>query len=637
MKKQIISFLIINIIFFIIGIGIKQRNPEELFLSDKNLKDLIEYRSQFGSDEITYATGVDESTMLLLEKAVIDKNGEFVDISRMYPEHAIFTLPKDLDDETKFRFFEEISTFSVKISFAGTNYTNSYLAGMSMRIQNFIFPIVFLLMFVCLLVIFRNFTITFYLFLTSFVGVSVGLAIVKILFSYSTILTSITPLVSFILTLANQMHVVFGINTYKTKTKFLKHKLQPMLIMMGTTVIGFSGLMFSDLISIRQFGIATTATLIITWGLNIFFLSNFNLDFNLPKLKFNFSFKQPSYQPLKAILLALLLLGSGIYSLNVMPTLVEAIFFFPKNHPVRIGHSKIENSFGGTPQVNLVIKKTDNSLLNFSDFRKIALLEEQLKSQKITPQIISANEIVSSANKKYSGIDGLPDNIHAYILLRGQIPPMLRNAILTPTTYNISFLSAPLSNLERKSMIDKVEQFAKNLPPDFSGKISGLNYLLLASQDSLVTTLFSSLLGSFLLITIIFSFFSRNIKEIFIFALISLSSIFGGLFLMYQFGFSLNVSSIMILSISIGLIDDSTIHLLYAQKLGESEETIRTSCILPIMFSNFVLFACFSLLGLESFIPIKEFAWGLVLMLSVGLSLDLLLLPMISRYKSSKK
>lgn len=635
MKKQILAFLIINIIFLILGFGLKQKNPEELFLSDTNFKALQDYKKQFGEDETTYVSGLNKSSFDQLEILVNQNEGEIVDIGKLLPHHAVFSLPLNLDDETKFQFFKEAEKIDKNLSFAGANFTNAHLAGMSVKIQKVIFPAIFGIMFLCLLFIFRNLQTTIYLFLTSFVGVSVGLASVKIFFSYSTILTSLTPLVSFILTLANQMHVIFGIHTYQSKKEFLRHKLQPILIMMGTTLIGFAGLIYSDLISIRQFGIATTITLGITWALNLIFLSTFKLNFQIPKNFFVFKAKRPKFNPLLGLGISLFLLLSGIYSLKSMPTLVDAIFFFPEDHPVRLGHKQIEKELGGTPQVDFMITKNDSSELTYQDFLDLAKFENLLKNEKMPLKILSINELVVTANSKYSGNAILPDNQNAYLLLKGQIPEMLKTSMLSKTFYKISFLSPPLSTLERKDTIKNLQNMLMKLPTGFSGKLSGLNHLLLESQDYLATTLLSSLLGSFLLIALVFAIFSRNIKEIFLFALISLSSIFGGLFLMNLFGFSLNVSSIMVLSISIGLIDDSTIHLLYAQKHGETEERIQMSCLLPMTFSNLVLFVCFLFLGFESFIPIKEFAWGLVLMLSTGFLLDLYILPMFTKKSSS--
>ena len=110
MKIQVFIFLLINTIFLLFGFGLKQKNTEELFLSDKNLQSLREYNLQFGKDELTFATGVDRTLMLKLEEKVSLLNGEVVSMDRLMPKNAIFTLPHELDDESKLDFFTSLKS-----------------------------------------------------------------------------------------------------------------------------------------------------------------------------------------------------------------------------------------------------------------------------------------------------------------------------------------------------------------------------------------------------------------------------------------------------------------------------------------------------------------------------------------------
>ncbi len=632
-KKQIIAFLIINLIFLAFGFNVKQQNPEELFLSDQSKTALQRYEKEFGSDNLTFVANSTPKAYLSMQEQIEKLGGEFVDLTTMMPGQAVFRLPP-MDDEVRFNFLNQLSDQNKELAFAGMDYTNAHLAGMSIKIQKVLFPLIFAIMFLGLFFLLKNFTITVYLFLTSFVGVSVGLATLKLCFGYSSILTSLTPLVSFVLTLASQLHVVFGMQEYKKKKDFLHYKLVPILIMMVTTVIGFAGLIFSDLESIRQFGLSTTITLIVTWALNLLFLSNFQMNFHLPDFKFAHSLKRPNYRPGLGLTLALFLLGSGLYSLNHMPILVEALYFFPESHVVRSGQKTIEKNLGGIPQIDLMITKTDQTEISYEDSLVLAQYEDRLVKAGIPLKILSINQMVRKANEIYAGSATLPSDKNAYLVIKSRIPGLLRTGMQSEKAYKISFLATPMEHQKREEVIAQIQKELIHLPAQFKVELTGLNHLLLESQSYLVKTLVKSLMGSFLVIALLFAIFSRNLKEIFLFALISLSSIFGGLFLMKLFGFSLNVSSIMTLSISIGLVDDSTIHLLYAQKHGESETTIRRSCLIPMMLSHFVLLVSFLLLGFESFVPIRQFSLGLVMMLTMGLLLDLFVLPMLTKTKA---
>lgn len=629
MKKQILAFLLLNALFLAFGFDLKQKNPEELFLSDESFQELKKVESEFGRDDLTFVAGLNDQSATILQNQVEKIEGEYVSLDLMLPHHALFKLPL-LDDEQKFNFFQELSSIDSKLRFAGMNFTNAHLAGMSLRIQKILFPAIFGIMFFSLLLLFRNLPTTLYLFLTSFVGVSVGLATVKFFFGFSTILTSLTPLISFILTLATQVHTIFGLQVYKTKKDFFHYKLAPLLIMMGTTVIGFLGLILSDLESIRQFGAATSVTLIIAWSLNLLFLTSFNLDFKIPGNILRGKIKRPGFNPRLGLLIPVLLLGLGLVSLKRMPVLVEALFFFPKDHVIRVGHDQIAHDLGGTPQIDLVIERKDSGELSFENLQAISTYEKSLKTKIGKIKLLTLNDLVESANAIYAKNKILPAERNAYLALKSQVPQMLRSSLQSDHAYKISLLSEALTTEERSKLTIILKEEITKIPSGFQVKMSGLNHLLLESQSTLVSTLIKSLLSSFFLIALIFAFFSRNLKEVLLFSLISLSAIFGGLFFMELFGFSLNVASIMTLSISIGLVDDSTIHLIYAEKHLESEDVIRRSCLIPMMLSHFVLFISFCILGFEPFVLIREFALGLVIMLSMGLLLDLFVLPMLT-------
>jgi predicted RND superfamily exporter protein len=633
MKKQILIFALINVLFLVYGFNLKQRNPEELFLSDQSLKELSLYESYFGKDDLTFVTGLDTNSEKEIENSVLEKNGEYISLSPIVAGSGILRLP-DLDDEAKFNYFKTIQQNIPSLKLAGMDFTNAHLAGMSLKIQQILFPCIFAIMFTLLWIIFRNITIPLYLFLSSFLGVSIGLATTQYFYSYSTILTSLTPLVSFILTLASQLHVVFGIHVFKTKKEFLKHKMAPILIMMITTIIGFFSLIYSDLNSIRQFGLTATLTLTLTWGLNLLILKNIDLEFHIPKLTFLKKLSPPSYRPFYGYLIPILLFILGGVSLKTMPTLVEAILFFPQTHEVRIGHEEIQKKLGGTPQVDLVLTRIDQKNLEFEDYKIINQYENDLQRVLKDYQLLTSNRLIQNANFLYTQVNQIPEEKNAYFALKGRTPSLLQSSLVADQAYKISILSKALSQREREELLESLRNSFINLPKNYAIKFSGLNTLLLDSQVELVNTLLTSLMGSFALIALLFAFFSRNLKEIFHFSLISLSSIFGGLFLMKLCGFSLNVASIMTLSISIGLVDDSTIHLLYAQKHNETQEQIQNSCIVPMVLSHFVLFISFMLLGFEPFVVIREFALGLVAMLAMGLMLDLFVLPMITNKKA---
>lgn len=630
MNKHTAFYFLTTILLLIFTSNLKQKNPKELFLTDEHLKTFQKFGAEFNNEDFTFIANIPPDQKGLIKKKISDQGGEFIDIDQLYKQSALVKF-SGFNDENLYDFVSELKQLFSSLSLAGHSYTNAHLAGMTIKIQKIIFPLVFGTMFVLIMLIFRNISVSLYLFFSSLFGVGIGLTLIKLFFGYSTILTSLTPLIAFILTLASQMHVIFGLSVFKIKSEFLKHKFLPIVIMMVTTLFGFMGLYLSDLASIRQFGLVTTLTLLITWAFNLLLLSNFNLKLTSKMPTWNFSIKTLKNKYVGHTVLILLILTSLI-SLNKMPILVEAIYFFSPEHDIRKGQNEISSKIGGTVQLEVIISKKDNTFINFSDIFALYDFEKKINEYKF----FSQNELIRQANLSYSGNFSIPDHEMAYLVLKSKISNSFLSTISSEKYYKISIIAPTMNSAEYSLFYEKINKTIKDLPTQFNFSYSGINYLILSSQTALVKTLLQSLIGSFLVIALVFAILNRNLQNIISFSLISLATIFGGLFFMYLFGFSLNISSIMTLSISIGLVDDSTIHLLYAKKHGETEEQIKNSCIVPMTISNSILIISFLILGLESFIPIREFALGLVTMVLMGLCLDLFILPMIQEKQKEK-
>lgn len=631
MKRVLSILVILNLAFLAFGINTQQENPEELFLSDASLKEFKELDLEFGNQQVIFVSGVNKDKVLDIIDYAESKNAEFSSLDPILPGAAVLNIPQ-MGDVDRFNFFSQFENKFNELKFAGDKYTNAHLGGMSIKIQKVLFPIVFALIFIGLIFLTRNFSVTLYLFLSSLLGVGVGLSVIKTIYHHSTILTTLTPLICFVLTLGVQLHVVYGFSTYRSLQVFLKKKIRPLLIMMITTLVGFLSLITSDLEAIRQLSITATLGLTITWAILLIILQIYPIDTNLkiPRL-IERKLHIPKKSPVLGYGILVFLLIGGMVGLYKMPVIVEAIEFFSNEHQVQKGFQAIKNELGGTPQIELLIAKNDQSKFTYEDFLKIYEFEKALQVAFPENKFISINNLVSLINSKYSGNQNLPDNKFAFEMLHSKIPPALAKFQASEKIYRISYLSSIMSPDERKVLEKKLQASFKVLDPNYKIKVGGLTHLLLESQSHLVASLLKSFFLSFAVIILVFSFFSRNPKEIFIFGLLNFASILGGILFMAAFGMSLNVSSVMTVSISMGLVVDSTVHILFAERMNNSIEEMQITTYTPIVFAHILLFAAFLSLALESFIPIRDFSLGLIILLFVGLLCDLYVLPMISR------
>jgi len=631
MKITLIILLILNAILFGFSFDLPQENPQELFLSDVYHKELKRLQNDFENEDIIFVSNLTTETETSFFDFAEINGSEFASLKPLMPSEGVMTVPP-MSDGQKFEFFTRFEKKFPELTFAGDSYTNAHLAGMSIKIQKILFPVIFVLIFIGLVFLTKNLVVSLYLFLSSLLGVGVGLSCIKIFYGHSTILTTITPLIAFVLTLGVQLHVVYGLSSFKSLEIFFQHKLRPLLIMMVTTLIGFLSLITSDLMSIRQLAMTSTVALALTWAILLILLKTIPLSISLERLDFlKNNLKMPRYRPLLGYgILTILLIGGSIGIIR-MPILVDAIAFFPDGHEVHKGYVNITKSLGGTPQFEVIIKRNDQKELDFSDYQKIALFEEELTKGFPGYKLLTLNNLVKFANNKYASLDGLPDNHFAYLALSSRIPSSLQKFQVSPTSYRISLVSPVLDTNKKDIFEEKLLSFILKLDPIYSARISGLNYLLLKSQSHLVQSLIKSFLTSFLMIVLVFAAFSRNMHDIIIFSILNFASILGGLFCMWMTGFSLNISSIMTVSISMGLVVDSTVHLLFVEKMKENDQIKFSSTLTPIILSHILLFFAFSFLSLEGFLPIRDFSLGLIILLFIGLLCDLFVLPLIAK------
>ena len=96
---------------------------------------------------------------------------------------------------------------------------------------------------------------------------------------------------------------------------------------------------------------------------------------------------------------------------------------------------------------------------------------------------------------------------------------------------------------------------------------------------------------------------------------------------MYIFGLSLNIATVMTFSISLGLIVDTSIHLVYHLRKNETFEQYFKTTLTPIIASSILLVFSFLIFGTYDFLPIREFGITLAIALVFGVIIGLLSVP----------
>lgn len=555
----------------------------------------------------------------LLSLKLIDEKGHFF----------IFTHPEMFPTELN-RLFSDILEHFKNVKLIGPSFTNFYLNKQSLEIKTTVFPILFIFSFIFIVVLIKSLIPAFYIFFISLFSVGLTLVITENIYTHSNMVTVISPLVSFVITLAVSFHFYFSSLVYKRKKEVLKWKLYPFLLMILTTVIGFASLYLSDILAIKQFALISSLSIFISSSFTIGFWVLF-FDNISPRKKLEFKgTKYLLFLPRKnsALLITIVSILFGLWSFIKIPVLVEASYFFPQKHIIRTSIDKLHHHFLGNPNLEIIIK-ADQS--NFENILEIDKIEQDLKLvHKSINNIASLNTIIKDINYLYLGQKILPKASVAYYTLKSKVPKILQNYGNTDENeYRITIYGKLLNTEEYFQFVGAVDNYLKknNIKYEFNG----IYYHLMTSQKNLIQTLIKSFLISLFIVCLIIAFSFKSLSDFFIFIIVNIGPPSLSLLFMNIAGFSLNVATIMTFSVSFGIIVDSTIHILFSIKNNEKTEDYKVATIGPIFYVSLLLIFSFLIIGFNDFLPIKQFGVLMSMTILFGLLFDLYIVPALKR------
>ncbi len=508
--------------------------------------------------------------------------------------------------------------------FSGVSYTNLLLDKYSESIKKILFPLLFAGIFIFLIILSGSFITGALLFIPCLFGAAVSLALIKSLLSYSNLITSIIPVLIFVLSLSLVLHIYYTACEFGGMREAIAEKRKPLLLMVLTTFIGFSSLYFSDLNAIQEFGILTASLILISaiislmWLIQLDNLIDFNkkesfLERKLGGLKNFFSY---AFSFRKIIISSFLLLIIGGYFLNKIPIITDANQYFPKKSNVETNINDISKNVAGVPLLEIIIQTSDDS----SD--KILAAENDLK------EFISKNTYHMNLLSKNT-----LNFIAMQNMLELQQSEPIREVFQTLMHDYENQNTTRLTILSTQMNVDEFESFTADAGEildqyDLKYDFNGLYYHLMVAQKNMIITLFKSFFISLIIISLLAFIFFKKIRLFFIFIAVNVIPVFASFIVLKTLGISFNIATVMTYSISLGLIVDSSFHIIHAlEKMPMNSKLYFQSVVLPIIGSTLVLCISFALFAVHDFLPIKEFGMCLAIILFIGMIYDLKILP----------
>ena len=429
----------------------------------------------------------------------------------------------------------------------------------------------------------------------------------------------------------------------------LRDKFSPSFWAIFTTVIGFSSLMSADIKPVIMLGIMMSAG--ISVSLVLAFLLFGSVNANLKKLApvrtFENSFKFTKYCANLALnsrkiiyAVCVLVVCFGVYGISKIKVENSFIGYFKESTQIRQGMQVIDTKLGGTIPVDVIVKfkeiepkqeKSDEKDDFESEFENDAKsakywfnsyhtrvaekIHDYLKEQNFVGNVSSLATLIKAIKELNNGVSD--DFLLA--AMYEKLPLEYKNILLSPYVsvendelrFSLRIVDSDPKlrrNLFLKELREGLTELTKN--DNVSIEVVGMMVL----YNNMLQNLLSSQVDTFgltvAILFVIFCFVFRSIKLATIAIvsnLIPLCTLFG---VMGFFGIPLDVMSITIAAISIGIGVDDIIHYIHRFKeelltkdVFESIKAAHASIGYAMYYTSFTIFLGFSVMITSNFIP----------------------------------
>ncbi|OPA77287.1 hypothetical protein BFG04_04120 [Campylobacter pinnipediorum subsp. pinnipediorum] len=443
----------------------------------------------------------------------------------------------------------------------------------------------------------------------------------------------------------------------------MRDKASPSFWAILTTIIGFTSLMSADIKPVVMLGLMMSAGISISLLLAFLVFSSIVSNINKipPKETFENKFHITEYCANFAIkdkkiiyIVCAVLICFGIFGISKVKVENSFIGYFKKNTEIRQSMQVIDENLGGTIPLDIIVKfkeeekdtqdefdefenefneDANNEKYWFNSYhtRVAEKIHDHLVKQRFVGSVGSLGTLIKVIKELNNG------KVDDFLLaaMYEKLPSEYKNILLTPYVnveenelrFSLRIIDSD-KDLRRDEFLKNLKSSLNELTKDDNVEVSvaGLmvlyNNVLLNLVTSQIDTLSISLFVLFVLFCVIF----RNLK-IALLAIIAnvlpLCVLFG---IIGVFGIPLDVMSITIAAISIGIGVDDIIHythrFLHEKKTKNTVDSIKqahSSIGYAMYYTSFTIILGFSVMITSNFIPTIYF--GLLTVLVMGLML----------------
>ena len=409
-------------------------------------------------------------------------------------------------------------------------------------------------------------------------------------FTYN-VLTSMLPPLVMILAIADDVHIVQHFNhelrvTGSKEHAFrssVQHLFVPLLGASATTALGLASLATSDVVAVRAFGLGAAVGVMVDFVMSLVLVPTLLMllkpgtevapqeRYLLAPMQRVAGFSMRYARQVVVVTVALLAVAAtGVQWLRVDTNHVN---FFADDHPLHQSATVIDRQLSGIYSFNILLEGEPDSMKTPDALRRMEELRVRLERLPFVRKVVSVADYVKRVNRELNGGDAalavVPESADAIaqeLFVFGLSDDGRRELErVVASDYSRAQISVKLASMSSDLVFEQINQAEKEAAAVFAGSaivptvtgsgrlFSTLDHYIVVSQLSSFATAFATV---FAVIFVVFRSARFGLLAIIANAL-PVCAVLG---LMGWLGISLNVATVMVASVALGIVDDDTIH-----------------------------------------------------------------------------
>ena len=408
-------------------------------------------------------------------------------------------------------------------------------------------------------------------------------------FSYNVLASMLVPLIV-VLAIADDVHIMQHWDEERRRGDVehafkatVAHLAAPLLGASATTALGMLSLATSSVVAVRAFGVGSAVGIMVDFAISLVLMPTL-LSLVKPETA-EAPHERYFLAPLQAVarfscarpgrVLTVSIALAVVATMGILKLRVDTnhISFFSADHPLGQSAAVIDKELGGVYSFQIMLEGPPESLKTPDALQRMDRLQDALRKFPHVRKVTSVADYVKRINKELN--DGRPEasvvpsdaNTIAQELFVFALGGEGRHELerVVASDYSRAQISIKLQSMSSDLVLEQVEQADRMAKEAFAGTgitvlttgsgrlFSTLDHYLVMSQLSSFGTAFFTVFGVIILVFRSFRFGLLTIAP-------NLLPVLAVLGVMGYLGISMNVATVMVASVALGIVDDDTIH-----------------------------------------------------------------------------